>query len=592
MPDQPAPRGDYSGHDLTEVDWSGQDLLEAKFQNAILTRAKLYGADLRRADFTDASLLEANLTGPLVDAPAPLFSVPSIPASPLEAPVEAPDQVIRGANLEGATLSRTVLAGADLTGANLHKANLSDSLLSNVDLKAFVEDLTNDVMKGRSIWPTEAGAAKISIAQRAQRPAVFVNAVLTEAKLCRVDALGVDFSGARLRLADVQDAYFQRANLSGADLHGAQLSRTRLDDARLNAAQLAVAALDKTNLSNAECCKAIFTGANLAGANLFGANLTDATFQGADLTGASLQSANCTRTDFAGANLTNANLSGANLSNAFLTGTDLTRANLGDFPLSWWRWWNISFVLDRCLLNGTRLPRRAADPWTKLRRTYSGPSLIFLVLFTAVALISPLSSIVLWSSVSWAEHRTLDYAAGVLASSIELVQRMQLGEDQKAWVSETEAFLKELETTVDQSPEPLRRNAERALSLVEKGLTVFHAPEGVRAGLTRVRDRVRALMDGRVRSLRVWQLIIGVDAPLWQKVLLSALILYNLLRAFLTYSVGPMRDDQDATNVTPAQHDYWRYWQFHKWVAVPLGTVSIVYGLARLVSILRLEVIV
>jgi hypothetical protein len=81
-----------------------------------------------------------------------------------------------------------------------------------------------------------------------------------------------------------------KAIKSGADLSGADLFRANLSGA---------------NLSGANLFRADLSGANLSGANLFRA----------DLSGANLSGANLFRADLSGANLSGANLSGADLSN-------------------------------------------------------------------------------------------------------------------------------------------------------------------------------------------------------------------------------------------------------------------------------------
>ena len=115
--------------------------------------------------------------------------------------------------------------------------------------------------------------------------------------------IGVNFSGANLNSASLQNADLQNTNFSGASLHSAYLRDVDLTN---------------TNFNNASLVNAHFISADLTNASLVGANLTDADFPSSDLTNA----------DLTNADLTNADLTNANLLGADLTGADLTGANL------------------------------------------------------------------------------------------------------------------------------------------------------------------------------------------------------------------------------------------------------------------------
>lgn len=82
------------------------------------------------------------------------------------------------------------------------------------------------------------------------------------------DLTGRNFSGARLRQADLNLSTLDRANLSGSDLSVANAFGARLS---------------RANLSNANLENANFVGAYMGGATLTGARLRGAIFSGADL---------------------------------------------------------------------------------------------------------------------------------------------------------------------------------------------------------------------------------------------------------------------------------------------------------------------
>ena len=126
-----------------------------------------------------------------------------------------------------------------------------------------------------------------------------------------------------------------RAILTGANLNGADLWCANLSDANLTGANLSGANLEYARLHGANLNRANIGAANLQGANLVGANLVGANLEGANLRGASLEGAN-----LRGASLEGANLSGADLTHAYLGGANLTNAILPD----------ISWIIPGCLV--------------------------------------------------------------------------------------------------------------------------------------------------------------------------------------------------------------------------------------------------
>lgn len=148
----------------------------------------------------------------------------------------------------------------------------------------------------------------------------------------------------------------------------------------------------------------------LAGADLAGLDLRSADFGGVDLSSAQLPN---TKLQYAvfyngarGANLIGANLSGADLQHADMRCTALNRAifknakledaNLADADLRDC----IDLVLDDCLIRNARFSLRAPDPWSVLRRVYTGPRLFLNLLFMLLYLLPYLASVVFWTKYS------------------------------------------------------------------------------------------------------------------------------------------------------------------------------------------------
>jgi hypothetical protein len=180
-------------------------------------------------------------------------------------------------------------------------------------------------------------------------------------------------------LLDLSHVDLSKADLAGADLHRVDLSRaalreTTLTDARLNGSTLRDADMAWARLDRAYMYRADLSGANLRFASLVSADLTQAQlprtqFGESDLTGS----------DLSGANLHRADLRGSRLRDTKLRGADLSEADLrGPLPIR----------LDGNDIRGARFSTYARDPWSVLRRRYTGPlmflNLAFLFVFVAM----------------------------------------------------------------------------------------------------------------------------------------------------------------------------------------------------------------
>lgn len=183
-----------------------------------------------------------------------------------------------------------------------------------------------------------------------------------------------DLSDASLIGADLR-----RANLGGAKLIGADLSRANLRRAKLIDANLCGANLSDAKPSDADLSGAHLIGADLSGADLRRATLTGANLSAAKLIGAKLHSAKLSRANLSGADLGRANLSGATHVNLIgarnysLDGIDTSTWIIPPAPLlpsleRFWPVWPYS------------------DPWSSVRRSYTGVMTAFHLLLAGVAL--------------------------------------------------------------------------------------------------------------------------------------------------------------------------------------------------------------
>ena len=220
------------------------------------------------------------------------------------------------------------------------------------------------------------------------------------------DLDGADLHGAILSGAILIRAHLSEANLHGANLRKANLSEAHLHRADLNGANLSLANLNGANLSladlnGANLIRANLSEANLHRANLNGANLSLADLNGAVLSGADLNGANLSGAVLNGAKLSLANLNGANLSLADLHGAILSRANLSETVLLGTR----GLRLDGQFIRNAQFSPRARDPWSVLRRNYTGPMILVHLLFLLAFLAPYATRAAIWTGVNRIQER-------------------------------------------------------------------------------------------------------------------------------------------------------------------------------------------
>jgi len=288
-------------------------------------------------------------------------------------------------------------------------------------------------------------------------------------ELVDADLREADLTGANLSFADLRKSILTGAKLQQANLSGAKLMRAELVQAKLERADLTDADLRKANLSCANLQNAILDSAKMQDANLFNANLRDAKLLAANLKNANLRSAS-------------------------------------------------HLILDETIVTGASFGIDAQDPWSILRRNYSGSRLIFNLLFL-VAFFSPyLAKVAFW-----------------------------------AWVNRVQTY---------------------AEAIVNERTSAV----GVDSGL--IRNLSRCLAE-QCDPMPAWQLIVGADKGWLFCVLAIALIAYNTLRAGITWRVASLREEEERMGCSPPwtgakwwqnyrllfwAHQYFVRWVF--WIAI------------------------
>ncbi len=298
------------------------------------------------------------------------------------------------------------------------------------------------------------------------------------------DLKGADLNGADLRFANLSGANLSGANLIWANLRRTVLFRANLSGASLSNVDLRLANLLEAKLQKADLRSARLKCANFYMANLRGAQLSQAELQKVDLRGANLRGAKLGRADLSNAKLGGADLRRANLMFASLENTSLIGTNLQGADLRRAR----GLILSGTLVKGTQFQASANDPWSVLRRIYSGPRLIINLLLLVAFLIPYGAKVLFWIAVN----------------------RMQIFS----------------EAAVGEQASVLGMDADK------------------------VSNFSRCFAE-HCDPMPVWELMLGVDKGWSFWTLAIALILYNTLKTFLTLRVSPMRDEEDWSGYSP-----------------------------------------
>ena len=338
---------------------------------------------------------------------------------------------------------------------------------------------------------------------------------LTKADLWKADLEAANLEGVQLTNANLTIAVLTHANLTRADLTSANLTKANLTKADLGGADLTNADLTRANLMNANLGSAVLREAGLREADLMGANLGEADLREADLTKADLREAGLEEADAQGAVAVGAKLESAAVEGAIFVGASLLDVH--------------GLLLDGNQIRGAKFSPRAGDPWSVLRRNYTGTRLLFHLLLLALFVLPYFARILMWAGVNQAQRAIVHSTTTLQVVSDDLQDR----------------------------GDP---NAQ-ALAQVTEQLS-----------------QIQPCLAKECKDYYVWQLLLGVDQGAYLWLLAIALITYNLIRAVLTRSVGPLRDEEERTGYAPALKSYLWLFDLHRAASVLIWVATVAFA--------------
>ncbi|HRQ73569.1 MAG TPA: pentapeptide repeat-containing protein [Phycisphaerales bacterium] len=288
-------------------------------------------------------------------------------------------------------------------------AAIDDPSGSNPDRFAYLTHVLESLPRG-----TLVHLAGVSLGYTNCRYIRLQRAILDNASLYKCN-----FDHASLNAASLKHAWCEYTTFTHACLNSAQLQNAGLEQADLCDAQLQNVRLDNAKLEGAKARRAQMYSATMTDAivwaDLEGADLSEAHLQRANLDGGRLT--NCILSN---ADLTNAKLSGAHLNGAYLDGACLRNATLtrAKLNMAYLRHANLDgadvrgasgLLLDENQEDRLLIEPAAKDPWSVLRRTYTGPR-FFVHLLMLIAFLLPFAACTIHLSALSDAHRAIQSA--------------------------------------------------------------------------------------------------------------------------------------------------------------------------------------
>lgn len=311
-----------------------------------------------------------------------------------------------------------------------------------------------------------------------------------------------------------------------------------------------------------------FQGADLAHSDLIGVNLWDANLCDADLTGANLSGADLTSANLKGAKLLNTNFFGADLDNAILERVNLSRAN--------------EYTLDANRVLYTQFAYNAKDPWSTLRRKYTGPMLLFNTIFLVGFIIPFLLKAVLWVGINNGQE-----AASGIADSLA-IHSLRVDTNLKSLMDSTEKKLATIDSSLVASLSSISSvtDIDMAIDGIENLEIAVQQLDSSSVELVQgVGDYLRSKLPDpnlfskclrpQCEEFRVVSLLLSADRSKMSFFLVIGLLIYNFCRAILTWRVGLLRDAEERSDVTPAYESYKTLYYAHVFVLKPLVIISL-----------------
>lgn len=324
-------------------------------------------------------------------------------------------------------------------------------------------------------------------------------------------------------LADWGDIHLEHAILTNAHLEGINLRHAYLEHAILTNAHLEGALIRDAHLEHAGLGCARLENASLANSCLDNAN-----FGYAHLKNARLANAYCRNTNFF-----NANFTGAKLGNANLDGADVRDAK--------------GIVFDSNHVAQIRIEGNAPDPWSVLRRNYTGPNFFFHLLFLMAFFLPFFSKAIVLTGIS---------------ETMYLIDKK--GQPASSRIADSTDYQTPPHSTVDKVTINLESNLEsfpRSQEIVETQHKQLSSKIDALTPISTYFSQLQQWWNDQYmnRKTAAWTLV-GYGNNNFGTftffLVTLMMIFYNIVRLILTKEISFLRDAEERSKITPSRKEY------------------------------------
>ncbi|PWQ93431.1 pentapeptide repeat-containing protein [Leucothrix arctica] len=280
-------------------------------------------------------------------------------------------------DLQGIMLSGVSLKGADLSKSNMSGVYLGNTLLEGANLEECVLSSSNFC---------SGDLVKVNFTSTVANSVNFCGVTLTDINFRESNLTESQFNG-----TEIKKGYFPSATMEKAEFNGATLVECNYYKADLENSEFNGALVNSCDFSNANLANSKLNGSLIDNCNFTSANLKNSYFIEADLKNIKLINADMSGCNLCGAKLNHIDLKGVNLENSDLTNTELEHADLR---------FTKNYLLNSTYIRNTRFAVNARDPWSVLRKTYTGPAMLITLLALALATLPYTMKAIYWAAIN------------------------------------------------------------------------------------------------------------------------------------------------------------------------------------------------
>ncbi len=265
---------------------------------------------------------------------------------------------------------------------------------------------------------------------------------------------------------------------------------------------------------------------------------------------------------------------------------------------------NTGFTAHGQSARGTRFDPAAKDPYSILRRKYTGPLMLFTLVFLAMFFTPYLIRAGAWTAASRVQTALVvaddsapkswpvllrESSSDLQHASAELRATAQSQSDLRElvfkWTNRLEAANANIQLAIDRIPGETKVavNLTNALEGINAELMSTVSTLGSTAGATeasllRASDAIAELSErlnthAQTTKRQVWSIVLGFRAGFWgwlAGVLSIIFLFYNVLRACVTWWMSQVRDAEERSGHLPEIQQYWWCFSLHRFVLQPI----------------------